>query len=518
MGESGVLLASQPYDWEVASTRSIERKPASLFYRPFKSHSISGDWTLHLPNKNETPTSLSAGFNWLCCATSHSNLYILNPTGFQEDIISVPGQVVTTCGRGRLLAVVFAPSSSSYHPLITSTTEEGEERSLGEAQTSPLQGWVLDMVTKERVCAFDLPLSPFSSLAWLSFAPHHGSLLTMDSAGIVRVLVPQYGFTFQTLMDTKVLRKVRTDSFWPISFSRKQTLIGVELRGNKKAPDTTPRPVTSSIPLALPFLLPHSDLDVELSLKRLEVQLLSSPLARLESNESEQSVQARLEALTLEMDKVHIRAIKECCEQDKLDKAIQHAAKIHNTNCLQLAMKIANHFSMTLLATRIEEFMTVKEQLMEEQEEEEEEVRTPSTLSRQYQEEEEEEEEVREEAKQAEAHDTPSPLEKRKIGLAFTKNQASPLRPQKKQRQEEPSYSSPLLRKKRSSLNPFPANLPSTSSSSATNERDADAATSSEDAEQLLNSFQHSPVKQPHKLNRQSSFTKSAISRRKNLF
>jgi len=316
-----------------------------------------------------------AGVDWVCAATSFNNLYLFSSSGIHEEILSIPGNIVTVCGRGRMLCVVYSTSHSlTIHP--QSDSDFDSSSSTMTTTNSLLKCWILDVVTKEKIVEVDVPISPSSSLSWVSFSNNNSTLITMDSSGIVRSLVKTFGWIFTPICDTKILQKTKKDSFWPISFTNKGMLIGVELRGGRVAPETNPRPVTTSLPLSFPMCSPFLEEERRLVERSFKMNQLTSPLYILDLNlsldrEMGLKHEEQLERLSLEMDKNRLMIIKECCMKEQVDKAIQHSQQLTGIQSMEAAQKIANHFSLPILASRLDKIIQLKELEFEESESEE---------------------------------------------------------------------------------------------------------------------------------------------------
>ena len=145
-------------------------------------------------------------------------------------------------GRGRFLAVFYHESS----PLDDGTQKLGF--TLWDAS-------VFRVVAQGSVSC----LSKASDLTWVGFS-NELSLFAMDSDGMLSMLVAAGDCTtlggplweWVPVLDTIGLRKSKDDSYWPISlFDGK--LVCIPLKGGKKYPDASRRPVTTTISLRMPL-------------------------------------------------------------------------------------------------------------------------------------------------------------------------------------------------------------------------------------------------------------------------
>ena len=102
-------------------------------------------------------------------------------------------------------------------------------------------------------------LSKASELTWVGFS-NQLSLFAMDSDGMLSMLVAAGDYLapgaplweWAPVLDTVGLRKSKDDSYWPITVLNGK-LIAIPLKGGKKHPDASRRPVTSAISLRMPL-------------------------------------------------------------------------------------------------------------------------------------------------------------------------------------------------------------------------------------------------------------------------
>jgi chromosome transmission fidelity protein 4 len=145
-------------------------------------------------------------------------------------------------GRGRFLAVFYHESS----PLEDGTQKLGY--TLWDAA-------VFRVVSQGSVSC----LSKGSGLTWVGFC-NELSLFAMDSDGMLSMLVAagDYGgpgaplWEWIPVLDTVGLRKSKDDSHWPITVTSGK-LVAIPLKGGKKYPDATRRPVTTTLGLRMPL-------------------------------------------------------------------------------------------------------------------------------------------------------------------------------------------------------------------------------------------------------------------------
>lgn len=174
--------------------------------------------------------------------TSRRFLRLFCPGGTQGEIAWLKGDPVAMVGRGRFLAVFYHESS----PLDDGTQKLGF--TLWDAA-------FFRVVAQGPVSC----LSKASELTWVGFS-NELSLFAMDSDGMLSMLVATGEYTnpgsplweWTPVLDTVGLRKSKDDRFWPITLFNGK-LVCIPLKGGKKYPDASRRPVTSAISLRMPL-------------------------------------------------------------------------------------------------------------------------------------------------------------------------------------------------------------------------------------------------------------------------
>ncbi|KAL3912567.1 MAG: hypothetical protein SGARI_001088 [Bacillariaceae sp.] len=198
-------------------------------------------WSLNLPDGEEA-LGVACGEGWSAVMTSRRFLRFFSPGGTQGEIVWLKGDPVAMVGRGRFLAVFYHESS----PLDDGTQKLGF--TLWDAS-------VFRVVAQGSVSC----LSKASELTWAGFS-NELSLFAMDSDGMLSMLVAAGDFAtpggplweWVPVLDTIGLRKSKDDSHWPISLFNGK-MVCIPLKGGKKYPDASRRPVTSAITLRMPL-------------------------------------------------------------------------------------------------------------------------------------------------------------------------------------------------------------------------------------------------------------------------
>jgi chromosome transmission fidelity protein 4 len=189
------------------------------------------DWDLTLP-AGERVVTAATGDGWASVCTSRNWLRTYTSAGVQGDIISVPGVIVTSVGRGAFLTVIYhgsAPDPNGKQNLnyMTIDLKRGTEQSTGA-----------------------VAISNKSKLEWAGISDDY-MLTVLDSDGMVAILAPGLGWRWSPVLDLLPLQKHKGDSFWPISVL-KGKLICVPLKGGNQHPEVTRRPVTSALAYRMP--------------------------------------------------------------------------------------------------------------------------------------------------------------------------------------------------------------------------------------------------------------------------
>lgn len=379
-----------------------------LFYKAFYSKIEIGyfaneTFTVSFPHR-EVVRCVTTSLGWCAVVTSLNSLFylrIFTTAGMQLHISVLKGSVVTLCSSFHLLGVVYNSSGmvskSSPHLLVDLFHVTPITKSCDNSSSSGTAGTALPNIT----CLLSqciLPLSSMSSLQWISFSSN-SQLVSLDTSGQLLMLFtfsssPSSSTTSQwiPILDTNHLKKNLIDyHLWPITV-KADKLCYVLLSGQKK-PSIHPQPVVT----AKPFRLPVVDLKgivqdggvngidrnrdtlwLSLALTHhqhtLEAHLISgyplpeiTPITTATSGGGTAGGTAELcsldEALSQEvigMDKILLKLFYEHCKKQRIAMALDVIGRMVTTDALESAIKVANHFSKTSLASILSEILNEK--------------------------------------------------------------------------------------------------------------------------------------------------------------
>ncbi|CAM9702874.1 unnamed protein product [Chrysoparadoxa australica] len=344
LGQDGALLAttkegSKAYedDDNRDSGRSV------LYYLSMGRRTAGLSWSKMLLT-GEGAQVVAAGCGWAAVATTKQIVRVFTSSGLQSELFSIPGPVVTMCGSGSLLAVVYHGGPPT-----------------GTSQT--LHYILLDVHETSELASGALSLSPGSTLAWAGFAADL-MLVTVDSEGMLRGLSRSLGWRWTPLLDAKDACKNREGQYWPVAVME-DSLVAVALKGGEDHPSTLPRPVCSRVKLAsLPLGhkegghgLAHYDKLYFPSLARVRQQkfcLQQGLPLKLEQEEEHSD----LEAQQLALDRMLLKLLQDACANTAKTRALDLAKRLSLEKSFMVAIKVANHHSMVELAAEVEAIMT----------------------------------------------------------------------------------------------------------------------------------------------------------------
>ncbi|KAL3940297.1 MAG: hypothetical protein SGARI_001024 [Bacillariaceae sp.] len=360
-----------------------EPKGSQILFWQFKNTSIEKKrdktWSLNLPDGEEA-LGVSCGEAWAAVMTSRRFLRFFSPGGTQGEVVWLKGDPVAMVGRGRFLAVFYHESS----PLDDGTQKLGYTMWDAAAFRVVAQGSVS--------C-----LSKASELTWVGFSNEY-ALFAMDSDGMLSMLVAAGDYLapgapsweWAPMLDTVGLRKSKDDIYWPITVLNGK-LISIPLKGGKKHPDASRRPVTSALSLRMPLsrsgFKSHLDLEeasvranLALSQKKLvnemdgdayedddEYQALCTDVVRIHACCSggtrcwplcasfSQSIFSFLHIFCILQDKVTLKLLYNKICAGQLDAALGLVYRLHKEETFDVAIKMADRHRQNGLAERIED-------------------------------------------------------------------------------------------------------------------------------------------------------------------
>ncbi|KAG7356256.1 minichromosome loss protein Mcl1 related protein [Nitzschia inconspicua] len=303
-------------------------------------------WSINLPDGEEV-VGASCGIGWSAVATSRRFVRFFSSGGAQAEIVWLKGEPVTMVGRDRFMAIFYHDSQ----PLDDGTQQLGY--TLWDASG-------FRVVAQGSVSC----LSKGAKLTWVGFS-NELSLFAMDSDGMVSMLVAAGDCTsigaplweWCPVLDTVGLRKSKDDSYWPITVVNGK-LVSIPLKGGKKYPDASRRPVTTTLGFRMPLSRSgfKNHMDLEEASVRANLALSQKKLINeLDGEMYDESDEYR--ALCTDVDKVTLKLIYNKICDGQLDAALGLVARLHLEETFTIAIKMADRFRHNKLSDYIEEEM-----------------------------------------------------------------------------------------------------------------------------------------------------------------
>lgn len=281
MSELGAAFASKSMG-KRKSDESDTSVGSVLYYRPFENWSTTSDWTAYMPDEEDI-TCVASSTRWIAAATSQNNLRLFSSSGVQLGIFSIPaGPVVSMAAFEDKLMLVFAASSFPGARL-------------------EFQIW---NVSTRRPITSPMPL-PATRIEWIGFS-ETGIPSIYDVNGILKACLVNENFQWLPVLDTRPLRKGRTDYYWPVSWND-SSLTAVICKAGERHPGF-PRPILSEFPLSMPALnldTPVGKLEEEMMRDSMFKRFYESESRLDESDEAKSEVVTR----TAGIDKILIQLI-----------------------------------------------------------------------------------------------------------------------------------------------------------------------------------------------------------------
>ena len=295
---------------------------------------------------------VAVGTGWCAVATSRGFLRVFSSTGVQVSITCLTGPVVCLCGYGTQLAVVYAVESTSclnVELLSVTPFSPGCSRS------------VVEMA---------LPLTAKSTLTWVGFDVDSQVLSTIDSAGMMRMLMRPFGWKWVPVLDIARVKKAPEHVYWPIMVKGSK-LVYVLLNGESR-PAIYPQPVTAIKALRVPIIESRAGKDRgEAANDRAHLHILETARAsHWESLKVEATVfglmpmdatpeafEKRIKDQENEADRTTVWMLQTACSLNRTSQALDLAHKIRTELGLKAAMMAANKFGRQQVAQRLQELL-----------------------------------------------------------------------------------------------------------------------------------------------------------------
>ena len=220
---------------------------------------------------------------------------------------------------------------------------------------------VYDVAQAKQLHSGPLPLSPRSTLTWLSLTDTL-SPVTMDSTGVLRLCTPSFGMSWMPVFESADHRK-GSETFWPVGVQH-HTFYFITCYSGQQ-PQVKPQPMIESMALPGPRL-PGEEAVVELEAEILSIKARVAGLRHHEQSSTFGSHSAALAAseqlstAQLQLDKASLRMFDMAVKQDRTDRALQVAFGFELPRTLENAVKLANHRKKSALAMRVQAILETR--------------------------------------------------------------------------------------------------------------------------------------------------------------
>ncbi|KAJ1461294.1 hypothetical protein M885DRAFT_584795, partial [Pelagophyceae sp. CCMP2097] len=360
LGPAGAAFAATGEDRDV------------IWFTPLGGWSRGGEWNATL-TRGERCVAVAAGDAFVVCGTTRRLLRFYSLGGVEDGAVSVPGAVVAVVARAGRVAVALHCGAP-----------------VGGAQRIAVQ--LLDVSTRTALTHGDgvvFPLAPSATLKWLGFADDDAQLLAMDSEGAFWALVDDFGWRWTPVLDASESRSNAHDREWPV-FARAGAVYCALIKSQShQYPQAFPtKPVLSPMPLAFASATAAHDDDARLgelaiaaptilarqrrsTAAQLRVALEPRPsLLRLAAQTEAQVEALAGDAAQLERaatgavaqrDKALLRLLLAALKADKLQRALDLAARLGCADSLNLALRLADAHGVDALSTRIESIIAARD-------------------------------------------------------------------------------------------------------------------------------------------------------------
>lgn len=206
----------------------------------FDTWDSNKEWSADMP-EDENIEAITIGSNWLAVATSMRLIRLFSIGGIQLEIFSIPGPVVCMIAYNKTLAII-------YH------------QGFGIPGDQNLMMMLYSINCKKQLFLNPIPLSlsPMSMLFWAGFTDE-GTVCTVDTSGIVRLLNFSLGNKWLPVANTKSHAKGKSDHYFVIGITEiQQTIRCIPCKGSRYPP-TLPRPAVTVLPFQLPLCERQTD-------------------------------------------------------------------------------------------------------------------------------------------------------------------------------------------------------------------------------------------------------------------
>ncbi|KAA8490900.1 Minichromosome loss protein 1 [Porphyridium purpureum] len=331
-----------------ASTKTAEH-PSVLFYHALGSWSKKADWSVNLP-QSEQSKAIAISSDFVACVSSARMLRVFTHTGVQTDSMPIPGPAVTLTARDDRLAVVYCTPDAAISVVVLEL--DAYQTIAGELFHGPVS------------------TSPESLLVWAGFAETRGpprslsdkimrsDLVLYDNLGRACALSQApLGYRWRILLDNAA-KLAQADYFWPLAFKQEGLAVGVKCHGIERYPSALTRPLLTTIGFEAPSIDGTARLSSQLMRLRGDVSRAQSVLTYAkgvfgEDHPAYLDIGDELTDAELQVDKCLLKLIEEACQTARGTRALELAARLNMPKSIDVAYKLAMHYNQTLLADRI---------------------------------------------------------------------------------------------------------------------------------------------------------------------
>ena len=337
------------------------RPGSTIYYHAFTNQrqlEANESFTYTLGN-NEKALAVAVGKGWAAVATSKQYVRLFSSTGLQLSICYLKGSVITMVGSGSRLAIFYLNGFVLNGP--TQISVEIYE--------------FKDNSTTNFIANVSVPLPSRTTLTWAGFEVETGSLVFMNSDGVLSMLLKTMGWQWIPILDTALIRKAPDVIYWPISVKANR-LVYVLLNGESK-PAIYPQPVASNKPFLMPIVEAKEGKDRGNSQNERTREFMWS-LARadhLEGLRQDSSVSSDVSDLEYihqqsygqryETDKTILKMMQEALASQRHAAAADLAGRLSTEKAIGVGIAVANHFGRIQLAKSLERSLTQKSMISE---------------------------------------------------------------------------------------------------------------------------------------------------------
>ncbi|CAD5122780.1 DgyrCDS11187 [Dimorphilus gyrociliatus] len=305
---------------------------SSVMCEHFASWDSNKRWILNLEN-SEKVEALCIGEKWIALATDLNFIRLISISGVQLQVFCSPGKIVCMSAFQDQLMIV-------YHKGIPYDCQS----SLAIKIMKIAKTFKCEYV--EQLC-----LSPASSLSWIGFT-QQGSPCTVDSRGIVRMLVKSFGNSWVPISNLKDHTKGKSDGYFVVGICEESEQIRCIFCKGSTYPPTLPWPVITTLSIRLPFANSEED-KTKLEEKLWRTVVLKDWLEAFDDEDKKRQLDIREQ-------EVLIRMFAMACKQDREYRAIEIARMTKNSHNAALTSKYAAKLGLMSLAERLNDVIREK--------------------------------------------------------------------------------------------------------------------------------------------------------------